>query len=195
MRIPASHFICELFPNYQIIRIQNSIQAFALLYAARINFQNNFKTIHMKKVYTFIMLLTFGSATFVGCSSSKNSAKGGILGGGGVTGTVVKTVGTVVGLIVLSKIIKSVLKTVGGSTAFEGVTSNNSFTTNFNEDTKLNSFAQSTLLKTALQILVAERFEIPLTTVANNYNSLTTVGDLATFIGKNGSAKKLGEIK
>ncbi len=148
----------------------------------------------MKKVYTFIMLLSFGSATFVGCSSSKNSTKD-ILGGGTVTGTVVKTVGTVVGLILLSKIIKSVLKTVGGSTAFAPVANSSSFITDFNEDTKLNSFAQNNLLKTALQVLVAERFEIPLTTVANNYNSLTTVGDLATFIGKNGSAKKLSEIK
>lgn len=152
----------------------------------------------MKKIYTFIMLLSFGSATLIGCSSSKNASKsGGILGGaaGDVTGTVIKTVGTVVGLILLSKLIKSVLNTVGGSTAFEGVAKNNSFMTNFSEDTKLNSFAQSGLMKTALQVLVAERFEIPLVTVANNYNNLTTVGDLATFIGKNGSAKKLLEIK
>jgi hypothetical protein len=154
------------------------------------------KIIPMKKVYTFIMLLSIGSITFVGCSSSKNATKDtGILGGGNVAGSVVKTVGTVVGLILLSKLIKSVLKTVGGSTAFEPVAKSNSFITNFNEDTKLNSFAQSPLLKTALQVLVAERFEIPLATVANNYNSLTTVGDLATFIGKNGSAKKLIEIK
>ena len=150
----------------------------------------------MKKIYTFIMLVSFGSATFVGCSSSKNATKdGGILGGGDVTGTVIKTVGTVVGLILLSKLIKSILKTVGGSTAFESTAQNSSFMNNFNENTKLNSFASNNLMKTALQVLVAERFEIPLTTVANNYNSLTTVGDLATFIGKNGSAKKLGELK
>ncbi len=151
----------------------------------------------MKKVYTIIMLISLGSATFVGCSTSKNSTKGGVLGGaaGGVTGTVVKTVGTVVGLILLSKLIKSVLKTVGGSTAFENVSQNTAFMSNFNEDTKLNSFAQNPLLKTALQVLVAEQYQIPLTTVANSYTSLNTVGDLATFIGKNASAKALVQIK
>jgi hypothetical protein len=148
----------------------------------------------MKKIYTFIMLLSFGSATFVGCSSSKNSTKG-ILGGGGVTGTVVKTVGTIVGLILLSKLIKSVLKTVGGSKAFENVSQNTAFTSNFNEDTKLNSFANSNLTKTALQVLVAEHYQIPLTTVANSYTNLNTVGDLATFIGKNASANALLKIK
>jgi hypothetical protein len=148
----------------------------------------------MKKIYTFIMLLSFGSATFVGCSSSKNSTKG-ILGGGGVTGTVVKTVGTIVGLILLSKLIKSVLKTVGGSKAFENVSQNTAFTSNFNEDTKLNSFANSNLTKTALQVLVAEHYQIPLTTVANSYTNLNTVGDLATFIGKNASAQVLLKIK
>ena len=51
------------------------------------------------------------------------------------------------------------------------------------------------LMKSALQVLVAEHYQIPLTTVANNYTSLNTVGDLATFIGKNGSAKSLLEIK
>ena len=149
----------------------------------------------MKKVYTFIMLIALGSATFVGCGTSKNSTKGGVLGGGDVAGSVVKTVGTVVGLILLSKLIKSVLKTVGGSTAFENVSQNTAFMANFNEDTKLNSFAQNPLLKTALQVLVAEQYQIPLTTVANGYTSLNTVGDLATFIGKNASAKALVQIK
>ena len=148
----------------------------------------------MKKMYSFIMLLSFASITFVGCSSSKNATKD-VLGTGGVTGTVVKTVGTVVGLILLSKLIKSVLKTVGGSTAFEGVAKSNNFMTNFNEDTKLNSFANNNLMKTALQVLVAEHYQIPLTTVANSYITLNTVGDLATFIGKNASAKALVEIK
>ena len=149
----------------------------------------------MKKVYTFIMLIALGSATFVGCGTSKNSTKGGVLGGGDVAGSVVKTVGTVVGLILLSKLIKSVLKTVGGSTAFTSVGQNTAFLSNFNEDTKLNSFAQNPLLKTALQVLVAEQYQIPLTTVANGYTSLNTVGDLATFIGKNASAKALVQIK
>ena len=150
----------------------------------------------MKKVYTFIMLLSFGSATFVGCNTSKNSTKD-ILGGvgGGVTGTVVKSVATVVGLILLSKLIKSVLKTVGLSKSFEDVSQNTAFTGNFNEDTKLNSFANSNLTKTALQVLVAEHYQIPLTTVTNSYTSLHTVGDLATFIGKNASAKALLQIK
>lgn len=149
----------------------------------------------MKKVYTFIMLLSLGSATFVGCSTSKNSSKGVLGGTGGVTGTVVKTVGTVVGLVLLSRLIKSVLKTVGGSTAFENVSQNTAFTSKFNEDTKLNSFANSNLMKTALQVLVAEHYQIPLATVASSYTSLNTVGDLATFIGKNASAKALVQIK
>ncbi len=149
----------------------------------------------MKKVYTFIMLLSLGSATFVGCSTSKNSSKSVLGGAGGATGAVVKTVGTVVGLILLSKLIKSVLKTVGGSKAFENSSQNTSFMSNFNEDTKLNSFANSNLTKTALQVLVAEHYQIPLTTVANSYTSLNTLGDLATFIGKNASAKVLVQIK
>ncbi len=147
----------------------------------------------MKKIYTFIMLLSLGSATFMGCSSSKNTTKD-ILGAGGVTGTVVKTVATVVGLILLSKLIKSILGTVGGSTAFQSLSQNNGLST-FNEDTKLNSFAQSNLMKTALQVLVAEQYQIPLTTVANSYGSLNTLGDLATFIGKNASAKALQQIR
>ena len=151
----------------------------------------------MKKIYTIIMLLSFGSATFVSCSSSKKTNKGGILGGdaGTVTGSVVKTVGTVIGLILLSKLIKSVLNTVGGSKAFEDVAVNKTFMSNFNENTKLNSFANNSLTKTALQVLVAEHYQIPLTTVANTYTNLNTVGDLATFIGKNASAKALAPIK
>ena len=50
-------------------------------------------------------------------------------------------------------------------------------------------------MKTALQVLVAEHYQIPLATVANNYTMLNTVGDLATFIGKNASAKALVQIK
>jgi hypothetical protein len=148
----------------------------------------------MKKFSTFIMLLAFGTINFTSCSSSKNSTKD-ILGGSTVGGTVVKTVATVVGLILLSKIIKSVLGTVGGSTAFSGLSQSQNFSANFTEDTKLNSFAKNDLLKTALQVIVSERYQIPLATVANNYNSLVTVGDLATFIGKNASAKALLELK
>lgn len=149
----------------------------------------------MKRFYTFIMLLSLSSATFVGCSSGRNTTKGIFGGGSGVGGTVVKSVATVVGLILLSKLIKSILKTVTGSTAFENLSADKNFTTNFNEDTKLNSFAQNDFMKTALQVLVAGHYQIPLTTVTNNYSSLTTIGDLATFIGKNASAKALLEIK
>ena len=149
----------------------------------------------MKRFHAFILLLAMGSATFIGCHPGRSVTKS-ILGGGtGVGGTVVKTVGTVVGLILLSKLIKSVLKTVVGSKAFEGFSQNKNFTANFNEDTKLNSFAQNDFMKTALQVLVAEHYQIPVTTVANNYTSLNTVGDLATFIGQNGSAKALTPLK
>lgn len=148
----------------------------------------------MKKIFTYIMLLTLGSATIAGCGSNKNVTKG-VLGGTNIGGTVVKTVATVVGLILLSKLLKSVLNTVGGSTAFAGLSNNPQFTANFNEDTKLSSFAQNDLMKMALQVLVAERYKIPLVTVANNYKSLNTAGDLATFIGKNADAKILTQFK
>ncbi len=148
----------------------------------------------MKRIYNFIMLLSFGSITFVGCGAGKNATKDVLGGGTSVGATVVKTVATVVGLILLSKLLKSVLNTVGGSKTFASLTQNPDFATNFNENTKLNSFAKSDLLKTGLQVLVAERYKIPLTTVANNYSNLTTVGDLATFIGKNADAKVLTEI-
>lgn len=148
----------------------------------------------MKKIFTYIMLLSLSSATIASCGSNKNVTKG-VLGGTNIGGTVVKTVATVVGLILLSKLLKSVLNTVGGSTAFAGLSNNQQFTANFNEDTKLSSFAQNDLMKMALQVLVAERYKIPLVTVANNYNSLNTAGDLATFIGKNADAKILTQIK
>ena len=149
----------------------------------------------MKRFHAFILLVALGSASFTGCMPGRNATKG-ILGGGtGVGGTVVKTVGTVVGLILLSKLIKSVLKTVVGSKAFENLSQNENFKNNFNEDTKLNSFAQNDFLKTALQVLVAQHYQIPLTTVVNNYAGLNTVGDLSTFVGKNASAQVLTEIK
>ena len=47
----------------------------------------------MKKIFTCILLLSFGSATLVSCGSSKKSGKG-ILGGTNIGGTVAKTVGT-----------------------------------------------------------------------------------------------------
>ena len=84
---------------------------------------------------------------------------------------------------------------VTGAKAFESYAQNENFTKSFNEDTKLSSFAQNDLMKTALQLLVSRQYEIPLTTVANNYSSLQTVGDLATFIGENGSAKALTPLK
>ena len=149
----------------------------------------------MKRFHAFIMLLALGSATLVSCNPGKNATKGILGGGSGVGGTVVKTVATVVGLILLSKLIKSVMKTVLGSKSFEGFAQNQNFKTNFNEDTKLNSFAKNDFMKTALQVLVAEHYQIPITSVANNYTSLNTVGDLATFIGENGSAQALTPLK
>ena len=148
----------------------------------------------MKKLFTYLMLLSFGSAVVASCGAGKNANKG-ILGSANVGGSVVKTVATVVGLILLSKLLKSVLNTVGGSTAFAGLSQNQHFTTSFSEDTKLSSFAQNDLMKMALQVLVAEKYKIPLTTVVTNYNSFNTAGDLATFIGKNADAKILAEIK
>jgi hypothetical protein len=148
----------------------------------------------MKKLFTYIVLLSLGSATFVSCGSGKNVTKG-ILGGANVGGTVVKTVATVVGLILLSKLLKSVLNTVGGSTAFSGLSQNQQFISNFNENTKLSSFASNDLMKTALQVLVAEHYKIPLATVVNNYKNLNTAGDLATFIGQNADAKVLTALK
>lgn len=148
----------------------------------------------MKKIFTYFMLLSFGSATIASCGSGRNVTKA-VLGGTNVAGTVVKTVATVVGLILLSRLLKSVLKTVGGSTAFASLSQNNQFMTGFNEDTKLKSFAQNDLMKIALQVLVAEKYKIPLATVVNNYQTLNTAGDLATFIGQNADAKILAEIK
>jgi hypothetical protein len=148
----------------------------------------------MKKIFTYVMLLSFGSASFVSCGTGKNSTKG-ILGGTNVGGTVVKTVATVVGLILLSKLLKSVLKTVTGSTAFTGLGNDPQFKASFNEDTKLNIIAKNDLMKTALQVLVSEHYKIPLQTVTKNYNSLSTAGDLATFIGEHADAKILEGIK
>lgn len=148
----------------------------------------------MKKLSIYCMLLAMGSVTFMGCSSSKNSAKGGILGDAAIGKTAVKTVATIVGVILLSKLLKSVLNTVGGSSVF-GKAKKQGFLANFNEDTKLNSFANNDLMKTALQVVVAEQYKIPLATVANNFNSFLTAGDLATFIGKNADAKVLLQIK
>jgi hypothetical protein len=85
--------------------------------------------------------------------------------------------------------------TVGGSSIFGNSTQSQGFAANFNEDTKLNSFVKSDLLKSGLQVLIAEHYQIPLQTVTKNYSSLNTVGDLATFIGQNGSAKALSAIK
>lgn len=148
----------------------------------------------MKKLFTYIMLVSFGSATFVSCSTGKNSTKG-ILGGTNVGGTVVKTVATVVGLILLSKLLKSVLNTVTKSTAFSGVAETQGFSSGFNEDTKLNTIAKNDLMKTALMALVSEHYKIPLTKVTNNYSHFNTAGDLATFIGENADAKVLQSIK
>ncbi|MBC7937476.1 MAG: hypothetical protein H7Y86_19185, partial [Rhizobacter sp.] len=90
----------------------------------------------MKKLFTYTMLLSFGSATFLSCGTSKKSNKG-ILGGSGIGGTVVKSVATVVGLILLSKLLKSVLGTVGSSSSFASLSQNPSTIAGFNENTPL----------------------------------------------------------
>lgn len=147
----------------------------------------------MKKFFGYLMLATMALTTVSSCRSSRNT---GILGGAtGAGTTITKTVATIVGVILLSKIVNAVLKTVSGSTAFNGIAQNNNFAAGFNEDTMLTSFANNDLLKMALQVLVAERFQIPLKTVATNYSNLNTVGDLSTFIGKNASATVLNEFK
>jgi hypothetical protein len=148
----------------------------------------------MKKIFPYVLLLSFGSASFISCGTGRKSTKG-ILGGTSVGGTVVKTVATVVGLILLSKLLKSVLKTVTGSTAFTGLGQDPGFKSTFNEDTKLNAIAKNDLMKTALQVLVSEQYKIPLQTVIKNYSNLNTAGDLATFIGENADAKILEGIK
>lgn len=145
----------------------------------------------MKKLFGYVLLLALSANLAQGCRSSRNT---GVLGGGTGT-TITKTVATVVGVILLSKIINAVLKTVSGSTAFSSLAQNQSGFKGFNEDTKLSVLAQNDLLKMALQVLVAERFQIPLNNVANNFSSLMTVGDLATFIGKNASPTVLNEFK
>ena len=148
----------------------------------------------MKRMYTFLLLLSLGAITFTSCSTSKASK--GVFGNGpSVGGTVVKSVATVVGLIVLSKLIKSVLGSVTKSTAFASLANDPSFKSNFNENTKISSFAKGDLLKTALQVIIAEHYQIPLTKVTNNFSSLNTVADLATFVGQNGSAQVLQGIK
>ncbi|RYY70246.1 MAG: hypothetical protein EOO13_07145 [Chitinophagaceae bacterium] len=148
----------------------------------------------MKKVITYTMLLAFPMATLLSCGISKKSNKG-ILGGTNVGGTVVKTVATVVGLILLSKLLKSVLGTIGGSSSFASLSQNPDFSQNFNEHTPLKSFASTELMQTALQVLVAEKYKIPFSSVRSNYARLNTAGDLATFIGQNADAKILEGIK
>ncbi len=141
------------------------------------------------------MLLSFATLSFVGCGTSRKSSKDSMGDAEATTGKVVKTVATVVGVILLAKLIKSVLGTVSGTSIFGNTTKAENFAASFNEDTKINSFVKNDLLKAGLQALVAEHYKIPLTTVANSYSSLITVGDLATFIGKHADAKVLREIK
>lgn len=142
------------------------------------------------------MLLALGTITFAGCSSSKKSTKGGVLGGdGSITTTAIKTVATIVGVILLSKLLKSVLNTVGGSSVFGNTTQQKGLLANFNENTKLSAIANNDLMKSALQALVSVHYKIPLATVTKNFNSLVTAGDLATFIGQNADAKVLMGIK
>ena len=154
------------------------------------------KKFDMKKLGVYTILLAMGSVTFAGCSSSKKSTKGAVLGGdSSIATTAIKTVATIVGVILLSKLLKSVLNTVGGSSVFGNTTQQKGLLANFNENTKLNSFANNDLMKSALQALVAVHYKIPLTTVTKNFSSLVTAGDLATFIGQNADAKVLMGIK
>ncbi|MCP9752728.1 hypothetical protein [Ferruginibacter sp. HRS2-29] len=146
----------------------------------------------MKKIATYIVLFSLGAATFTSCA--KNTTKG-IFGGPSVGGTVVKTVATVVGLILLSKLLKNVFKTVTGNSAFAGLTQDPQFKSTFNEDTRLDAIAKNDFTKAALQLLVSQHYKIPLQTVTQNYNGLTTAADLATFIGQNADAKILEGIK
>ena len=150
----------------------------------------------MKKLGIYSMLLALGTITFAGCSSSKKSTKGGVLGGdGSITTTAIKTVATIVGVILLSKLLKSVLNTVGGSSVFGNTTQQKGLLANFNENTKLSAIANNDLMKSALQALVSVHYKIPLATVTKNFNSLVTAGDLATFIGQNADAKVLMGVK
>ena len=154
------------------------------------------KNFTMKKLGIYSMLLALGTITFAGCSSSKKSTKGGVLGGdGSITTTAIKTVATIVGVILLSKLLKSVLNTVGGSSVFGNTTQQKGLLANFNENTKLSAIANNDLMKSALQALVSVHYKIPLATVTKNFNSLVTAGDLATFIGQNADAKVLMGIK
>ena len=148
----------------------------------------------MKKISTYILLFSFGAATFTSCASGKKSTKG-IFGGPSVGGTVVKTVATVVGLILLSKLLKNVFKTVTGNSAFAGLAQDPQFPSTFNENTRLDAIAKNDYTKAALQVLVSQHYKIPLQTVTKNYTSLTTAADLATFIGQNADAKILEAIK
>jgi len=148
----------------------------------------------MKKISTYILLFSFGAASFASCGTSKKSSKG-IFGGTSVGGTVAKTVVTVVGLILLSKLLKNVFKTVTGNSAFAGLAQDPQFPSTFNENTRLDAIAKNDLTKAALQVLVSEHYKIPFQTVAKNYSGLTTAADLATFIGQNADAKILEQIK
>lgn len=153
------------------------------------------KHFNIKKLGVYTLVLAMGSVTFAGCSSSKKSTKGGILGDTSIGSTAVKTVATVVGVILLSKLLKSVLNTVGGSSIFGSTAQQKTLIENFNENTKVNSFANNDLMKSALQAVIATHYKIPVETVTKNFNSLTTVGELATFIGQNADAKVLQQIK
>ena len=154
------------------------------------------KNFTMKKLAIYSMLLAMGTITFAGCSGSKKSTKGGVIGGdSSVAITAIKTVATIVGVILLSKLLKSVLNTVGGSSVFGNTTQQKGLLANFNENTKLSAIANNDLMKSALQALVSVHYKIPLATVTKNFNSLVTAGDLATFIGQNADAKVLMGVK
>ena len=145
----------------------------------------------MKKIFAIAMIVALSAPMMQSCSSRK--ASGGILGGTG--GSIGKTVITAVGAILLVKILQNVLGNVLGNQSFSSLAQNQSFKQNFNENTPLNSFANNEVLKTALQYLVAQKYEIPFNKVSNSYSNFTTVGDLATFIGQNASVDALKQIQ
>lgn len=148
----------------------------------------------MKRFYSGYLLLALSGVIMLPACRSSKASKGGILEGTNMTGTITKTVMTVIGAILLSKILNGVLKQTQANAAFANLSDNQVFK-NVNEDTKLNSFASNDVLKTALQLLVADKFKIPVNKVANNYGNMSTLGDLATFIGQNAPADVLMQFK
>ena len=145
----------------------------------------------MKKASGYLLILTFAAFSFAGCARKTST---GILGGG-TTGAITKTVVTVVGAILLAKLVQSLLKNVLGNASFASFSQDKSLVNSIDENTPLNKIAGNEILASALQLLVAQKYQIPFNKVSNSYSSFNTVGDLATFIGQNGSAESLSQLK